>query len=1224
MKKVDLSLKKNSIHDTKQSQRKISVYFMKTPKNLSLKKNNSLNNIVESSTIDDEIHKKRKISDDLGSLQIKVAKYDDVPDACNAGNAQRQKHVLADESNVIHHVFDSNISIGTNKTKCDYMSVIEHDLKENIGIDQYADKLYKSNDKKVIKHDGILQDNNSDKCLSKEHKTDSMEEYVHDNIKHEEICSELGSFLTDDFNDYFEEDWSIDTQINFNSLQRCKVVEVRRDYNSLLLTVSQEDYKTPNTTITCSGFWKDAKVQKDDIVVVQARKENKQWIIDNNSGFLVVHPDILISGTTVAGALFCKRKAVLAEKFRKMENLPYYEGDKSPLVIGSLVHQLLQGAVQKNIHELSDITKLMDSILQSKDTSSLLYASEISLDVCRQQMLVFVPKIHKFIQHYIKGKRQQEINNMQSNFKGKISHIRDIEENIWLPKLGIKGKVDVTVEVKINSKKKIMPLEIKTGKPSFSLEHRGQIILYIMMMTLTGQDTDTGLLLYLRENSIQEINSGYPEKRDLILLRNTLASYFVPKSIEKITSLTSESGWQILELPEPINHHSACSKCIYSALCCAYLSKDTNIQLSDSHPLTKLGKQILDKFKPTHIDYILHWVSLLQIEESAQFSENIMKYLWTLSPEKREMKKTCICNLQVIGKVIECDSKYKHTFVRANVKAQFSNTNIPYMEFSDNEYILISTNTRINISAGFIVQRKEDSIIVLLDRDITKYNINESFHIDKYSSSSLFSSNLANVGGLMEHNKICEKLRDIIIDRKPASFQKGLSQSIIYKSAKILQNLNKNQQRAILKVISTNDYALIKGMPGTGKTETLVALIEVLHNAGHSILITAHTNSAVDNILLKLLNKGIDFLRLGSYVHPSLKYKTEGFAVSNYCSPNSLEELYSSKNIIGVTCYGAHHALLGRRIFDICLVDESTQTLQPSVLRPLYSAKKFVLVGDPDQLPPVIRSKLARKLGAEESLFARLDNENNTVTLTKQYRMNKNIMYLANKLTYNDMLVMGNTSLENATIVSLCKEVSLINKINCDEKWLQKTLSLDISNSVIILNTGCTSNLQLSYCDFSTRYPESDQVNSNIWEAVIISKLVQTLLKMDAQFKNIGIIAPYRAHVNLLKKVLTSDIEINTVDQYQGRDKEIIIYSCAKSLVNNSDVKEDLEVLGDHRRLTVALTRAKYKLIIIGDKNTLSRYAVFKKLFNLVGDKNIINLKDYCNDFLWENLVCTL
>lgn len=98
----------------------------------------------------------------------------------------------------------------------------------------------------------------------------------------------------------------------------------------------------------------------------------------------------------------------------------------------------------------------------------------------------------------IVGTKQQAISNEKNNFKGKISEICDIEENIWLPKLGIKGKVDITVEVKINSRKKVMPIEIKTGRPSFSLEHRGQVILYIMMMALTGQDTDSGLLLYLR------------------------------------------------------------------------------------------------------------------------------------------------------------------------------------------------------------------------------------------------------------------------------------------------------------------------------------------------------------------------------------------------------------------------------------------------------------------------------------------------------------------------------------------------------------------------------------------------------------------------------------------------------------------------------------------------------------------------------------------------------
>ncbi|KOX72024.1 DNA2-like helicase [Melipona quadrifasciata] len=1150
MKKIEFPHKKNNAtNNTKPSQKKISMYFMKVPPK---------NSTVETSVTNNGMQRKRKISENIDLVQVKLT-----------NNSSRNN---SGKENIINEY-------------------------------EYISTICKLNEKQIMTSN-TLQANKSDNLVN-------LKKSVPSNVKHDGIHSELESFFADDFKDCFEEEWCTDSsQINFKSLQRCKVIDIKMEYNSIILTVKQEDNETCDAIVRCLDFWKNTKVQKDDIVVIEARKENNQWIIDNNSGFLIVNPDILISGTTIAGALFCERKAVLTERFRKMESLPYFEGDQTPLVIGSLVHELLQTAIQKNICEVKGITKLMDNILQTKDTSSLLYASDISLDTCRQQMLPYVSKIHEFIQHYLNDKTQQKINNMKYNFRGRITHIHDIEESIWQPKLGIKGKVDITAEVKINSKRKIMPIEIKTGKPSFSLEHKGQIILYIMMMSLTGQDTDTGLLLYLRENDMQEINSSYPEKRDLMLLRNSLATYFIQKSTEK--------GWQMLELPEPINHHSACSKCTYNTLCCLYLSKDSNIQLPETHPLVELGKKILNKFKPSHIDYVLQWISLLEIEESSQSTDNTMKYLWTLSPEKREVKRTCICNLKVIGHVISYNTKYKHTFIRANLNGQFSSTNIPYTEFLDNEYILVSTNTRINISAGFIIERKEDSITLILERDVTKYNTDELFHIDKYHSSSLYSINLANVGGLMNDNEICERLRNIVIDRKQATFEKGLSHAVITKSAKIIQNLNKVQQRAILKAISANEYFLIKGMPGTGKTQTVVALVEVLHKIGRSVLITAHTNSAVDNILLKLLDKRIDFLRLGSSFHPSLRYKSEIYATSNCRSPTSLEAMYSGKNIIGTTCYGAHHVLLGKRTFDVCIVDESTQVWQPTVLRPLYNAKKFILVGDPDQLPPIVKNRLARKLGADESLFARLDSENNTIKLTKQYRMNKSIMRLANKLTYNDMLKAGDISIENATFVSPCHEFLMK-----EAKWIQKALSSDISDSVIVLNAGHTNKLKESY-DLSEKYLDSDEVNSNIWEAAVVSKLVKTLLKMNVKLDNIGVIAPYRAHVNLLKKIVTEDIEINTVDQYQGRDKEIIIYSCAKCLSNPDDIKEDLEVLGDHRRLTVAITRAKHKLIVIADKSTVSRYSVFKKLFNLIEDKNTIDLKDNCDGFYWRNLVCTV
>lgn len=136
-----------------------------------------------------------------------------------------------------------------------------------------------------------------------------------------------------------------------------------------------------------------------------------------------------------------------------------------------------------------------------------------------------------------------------------------------------------------------------------------------------------------RDNSIREINCGRAEKRDLILLRNTLADYFT-KTESTILSSDLEDALKPMPLPEPINYYSSCLKCPYNYLCCAYLKKDDTLQLPDSHGLVKLSKEILNEFDDNHIDYILKWVSLLQMEKSVQ-TDDTMKDIWTLTPEKR-------------------------------------------------------------------------------------------------------------------------------------------------------------------------------------------------------------------------------------------------------------------------------------------------------------------------------------------------------------------------------------------------------------------------------------------------------------------------------------------------------------------------------------------------------------------------------------------------------------
>lgn len=138
-----------------------------------------------------------------------------------------------------------------------------------------------------------------------------------------------------------------------------------------------------------------------------------------------------------------------------------------------------------------------------------------------------------------------------------------------------------------------------------------------------------------RENNIQEIKSDHRERRDLMLLRNVLAYYLTPKSTELFSESTADLNWAGYELPEPINHPSACYNCTYNSLCCTYLSKDSNNKLPFNHPLNQLKEQISQILSPSHMNYVLHWILLLEMEDNAQTIDKSHLNLWTLSAEQR-------------------------------------------------------------------------------------------------------------------------------------------------------------------------------------------------------------------------------------------------------------------------------------------------------------------------------------------------------------------------------------------------------------------------------------------------------------------------------------------------------------------------------------------------------------------------------------------------------------
>ncbi|XP_011497462.1 PREDICTED: DNA replication ATP-dependent helicase/nuclease DNA2 [Ceratosolen solmsi marchali] len=1021
----------------------------------------------------------------------------------------------------------------------------------------------------------------------------------------------------DDLDDLFQDEWCYENEstIDFSTPKRCIIIDIISDTSSTTLSVKNTNDETL-AIVKCFGVWHYTKIEPGEIIVIKAKKESikeKYWIVDNNFGWIINQPDTLISGTTVVGALFCNRRSIFQEKFRLLENLPYYEGGNNLMLIGSLTHELLQMVLDKDIKDMKSISGLLNEILKSKNAIYMMYSAGISTSDCKNLMRPAVAQIYKFIQQYITGNRSEIIG--AQNFDGKIEKICDIEETVWMPTLGLKGKIDLTVEVSKKStnkscpnvERRILPLELKTGKVSFSNEHQGQLILYAMLMDMTGRKTDSGLLLYLKENIMREITGSVHVRRDLITLRNTVAYYSTRQPT--IVKIKNKETILPMELPKPIDH-TACTQCPYNVLCCTYLMKEDKKVLHDNHPLKILDNEISSYLSEEHTEYVMKWISLLQLEESLDNRDIVSwKDVWTIKPSKREKNGSCISNLNLIF-VSENDGRFLHKFQRIENYEKVSKINTS--DFNEQDYVIISTNNRINVCSGFINKVTPSAVLVYCEKDISKVYNDSIFHIDKSLSSSLLTFNMSQLGGLLNNHSICTKLRKIVIERQPATFNSETSDLIMKVGKDIFKKLNEDQKQAILKTLAANDYLLIKGFPGTGKTETIVAIIELFVRLNKSVLVTAHTNNAVDNILLKLLERKIDFVRFGSSnkINPALIHMLDDNITENCNSPEDLHNVYCSKKVIGLTCYGTSHPHLSKRIFDICIVDESTQVLQPTILGPLYCASKFILVGDPEQLPPIAKSVTARKLGMNESLFFRLNSENNTISLLLQYRMNKCIMNTANKLTYNNQLRIGNEIIGNATLPVTNKA-----EFKSCERWVRKALSLELGNSTIFLNTSATYNLAIDL-----KHTEYKGI-CNYWEAAIIIRLINVLKNLGIDNKTIGIITPYRAQVRLLRAVLLNDIEINTVDQYQGRAKSVVIYSCTKSISTDMEIPE-YDILEDHQRLTVAVTRAKHKLIIIGDLNTLQRYTPFNKLFAALRKcEQIYDLRDGMDNFCFNDLI---
>ncbi|XP_037077017.1 DNA replication ATP-dependent helicase/nuclease DNA2-like [Pollicipes pollicipes] len=946
----------------------------------------------------------------------------------------------------------------------------------------------------------------------------------------------------------------------------------RRIDGSTILTLQATEPSQLDRTITLRGSWADTQVQSGDVVHVLHAPHD---VIDNLSGQLVVNPDRLISGTSVVAACFCARKAVLSELFRGLE-----PGNKAMLV-GTLVHQLFQEVMRRRLRTARAISTAADDLLRQASVVGAAYGGGLSAAELADEARQFVAPILDWVRRYVEWGRDAESGGPAANHEswdGAVTALRDIEENYWSPRLGIKGKIDLTVEVKCRKRaSQVLPLELKTGRPSFSAEHQGQVTLYAMMTSERRADPGSGLLLYLRTGAMREVPAGQHQQRDLLQLRNEMVHH-----LSRAPACDADGQLELPRLPPVIANERACQRCPHLLTCSAYQRPGDR-----PHAVPGAGAHL----SVAHLAYFLQWSLLLRLEAAAGAGRAAMSRLWCQPAAERQARGLALAGCRLL-RAERGPAGWRHWLTRPAAAAAG--------QLAAGDLVLLGTDQELALVMGTLVELADSQVCVLLDRDLTSHAeaVHKLYHVDKceYQQDTSMGAYLSSLARLLEQTERSRRVRELLIDRLPPAFLPGLGRVVITKCRAILRPLNKLQQRALLRVMMAEDYLLIRGMPGTGKTSTIVALVRLLVTMGRSVLLASYTHSAVDTVLLKLKETFTDFVRLGraSRVHSDLQAFCSERLTDRLTTPEQLAEFYEARPVVATTCLGINHPIFQRRKFDICIIDEASQIVQPAALGPLLLAGRFVLVGDPRQLPPVIQSAEARRRGMDESLFSRLAAPGNTVELSVQYRMNSTLMAVANHLTYEGRLTCGAKHIEEATLPPVGRKPE-------DAAWLDAALDPALERALLLLDTS----------DLPWRHTIGSEGDvSNDAEAALVSHIAATMVERGVPVDSIGVIAPYRGQVKRLRAALPAQLEVNTVDQYQGRDKSVILYSCTRTAPKRmtDEHADSADILSDERRLTVAVTRARHKLVLVGRRDALASYAPFGRLFQHLRPADVLRL----------------
>lgn len=960
------------------------------------------------------------------------------------------------------------------------------------------------------------------------------------------------------------------------------------------IRAKQRDYES--TKVTLWGDWTHTAEHAEpgmELLVTDVAEDEFQGRLNYETtpdSYVVVEPGFIVDVTNITSWVQCPRMYYL----NKLGGTPL----EYPVIRGSIIHEVFADLLQES--DPKQIPDIVDQRIEERVTEAAL-----GLDLLGYDLESVVNEARRNVSAIEGWLQQARLDTRQSadrdgnqdewahQFEDDGSdHIADggislwtggeqetptqwrSEESLISPTFGMKGRADAIRQGN--------PVELKTGKnlksePRF--EHKVQAACYGLLLREQGYNATTGTVLYTKNAALDSEEEGdVSPAKDFSITKGFLD--FIVRKRNEIAAMEYDT-----DVPTGYEADAICEYCF---------EQDSCLVISGRLDQESKAGQIGDPVPKEERKYFDLFYNALEAEREAVHTE--YRKLWEQEPEERAADDRALIGLDFLGGVspespIGPDNKWelyarkdpeKISKLREGDLALASDGN-PVMGQSEFGEIIQLGGTPdghhppVDVPEDELVVVRTDEPIQLRRLDVYPMELT----IDR-SITALHDAILKS-----ETNK------DVLFGREPPTITETPETPDLYTG-----DLNEKQTEAVKTALAADDYAIIHGPPGTGKTFTIAELIRSLVADGNQVLLGAFTNNAVDNALEELRGRGLEkplrdregepagslafnqaVIRMGSA--QGIDEEMEKLRLEERAAEEDQARMLSEAPVVAATAATCGSRVMRDQEFDVAIVDEASQLTEPATLAAINRAERFVLVGDDQQLPPVVQTEegveyrspkyqnppmaSSDQAALSQSLFERLNerssevpDSNATVMLNEQYRMSQRIQWFSSREFYD-----GNLKPANSVVAGRSLD---------DANWHIETDALPESlRSVGFIDPDGTR-----------------EGNKNPAEARRVVGVVEEYIDAGVSKENIGVITPFRAQVAEIDR--QTDVTVDTVDRFQGKSKDVIIVSFVATGSLDSPVFEN------RNRVNVALTRAKRALTLVGDEDALRSNGFYERM----------------------------